>query len=238
MRKSRIIIIACSSLLVVFMVGLIFNIVSTQNKEGLTQASISTASVALDAMHNKTDIASLISSFGKYISPEGLKAVADYENKLKAKIDSYIDLDALYSKKYSKLYVDTEKFGSPPIVGEKPATVITPPSKVTETFDKNIELVDGKKEIPVSKLIFNKDGKAFVLYKSIFLEFNRGEIPETYSMMLNNPVYSYKYSSNLAGVDGTQKYVDVLFESSYDGNQKKIVRVFNNGKKVTGFEVK
>lgn len=238
MTKFRIIIPIGVLIMAVLIGTLIFNSIMAQKQEKLQDASISTATTVLNTLRGKADIESLVKAHGNYLSSDLPKKITDYETTLKARKETYLNLDKIYQDKYSNLFDFSDKVGAAPVVGEEGSgeTAQASPKK-QDAYDKDIELIDGNRQIAVSKLSFNQDGVAYVLYKNLYLQFNRKDIPETYQMMLKNPTYNYNYvTSKMLNMDG-QKFTDVLFISLFDSSNK-LVRVFNDGNRVTDFEVK
>ena len=102
-----------------------------------------------------------------------------------------------------------------------------------DLFDEKIEIKNGRRKINVEDLEFNRRGVAYVLYDGFYMEFERGDVDETYNMMLENPKYSYRYLASRYFEDR----LDVVFKSRFDGSEQ-MIRVFHDGSEITGFEVR
>lgn len=77
-----------------------------------------------------------------------------------------------------------------------------------------------------------KNGIDYVQYKGVVLEIPKASVPESYEDMKINPDSIYDYVKYQIA-DG---YIDILFESVKDG-ENVVIRVENNGKEITGYEV-
>lgn len=103
--------------------------------------------------------------------------------------------------------------------------------------DYRIYAKGGSDYILVKDLNFDPDIDV-VTYKGVNMAINKSEVPQTYDMLVKNPNYFFNYVTHRESTEKNLKYIDVLFEAVNNSNNTLVIRVYNDGKQVTGFEVR
>lgn len=103
----------------------------------------------------------------------------------------------------------------------------------TRLYDKN-----GEKLIKVNDMKFNEHGADIIPYKGVNLQIDKKDVPQTYQNMKADKHNIYKYTTHISLKEENKAYIDVLYKNVYNHNKSILIRVFNNSKIITGFEVR
>lgn len=104
--------------------------------------------------------------------------------------------------------------------------------------DDRIFTEDGIDYVHVRDLDFSTGNEDIILYNGEYLTITKDEVPQTYDMLTKDADNILKYKSHKVIDEKTRSYIDISYESMYNGNKRVLVRVYNNGKDITDFEVR
>jgi hypothetical protein len=104
--------------------------------------------------------------------------------------------------------------------------------------DKRLFTKNGDKYIKVVDMVFNASNIDIIAFNGINMQIEKSQVPQTYKMMISNPNNIYKYSTHKSVKEKSTQYIDVAYKEVYNGSKSILIRVFNNGSRITSFEVR
>lgn len=238
--KKWVILILCFVVSVVLFLGFLHY--KNERESDIVTLSIDVANTVIKMKRGIDTSKELKSKSGDLVTQKVFDKIKEYQNSLKALNDVKFNVTEYYNKHFALEEDDVqgEDVGAGASADDEQyvdeTDTVSEKEDVVEN-DSRIITEDGVDYIPVKLLDFADEGKDVIAYKGIYMTVERSDVPETYDEMIKNPKNYYIYKTHKILSENDKNYIDVLFESVKSGNTV-IIRVFNDGSKITDFEVR
>lgn len=216
----------------------------TDNLE-VTDASIALVSTIADMYQGKDTKEGFKNKYKHRMGATTLHALQDFEYELKSLNDVGFNVSEFFHSK------DLASVGDPieeAMASEGVDELILSVDDVSEyeeveeqapiQDDARLYEEDGQTYIKVSDMDFSGSGTDIIPFQGYNLTVEKALVPETYDSLIADPSNLYQYTTHKEGVENGNDYIDVLYESVLNSSKTLVVRVYNDGSSITGFEVK
>jgi hypothetical protein len=224
--------------------GFVFSTMSAKKEDtkyGILEASVSVASGIVQLFHGGDAVTGLKDLDQTFISPTLETQVSAFSTSLKS-----LDTQHFYVDKYYASVIDVEKDGGRVEIGAAPVAddeegYVAPAynsDSVKPVQDDPRILNDSLGDYMLLKdFDFTNGEKDIVAYRGVNMIIPKEVVPESYTRLSQDPKNYYTYTTSLSKKEGDIKYTDVQFKSVLSGDFL-VIRVYNDGKKVTSFNDK